>query len=61
MQPYLNVLLGLVSAAVVGLASWVYATTNRLTASEVRAAAMAAEIHEIHEDVRELRRVFIGK
>ncbi len=61
MQPYLNALLGVVSAAVIGLAGWVYTTANRLTASEVRNAAMAAEIHEIHEDVRELRHLFLGK
>lgn len=34
---------------------------NRLTAVEVHYAAIAGEVHDTREDVRELRRVLLGK
>lgn len=51
---------GLASAALVALAAWVYSIGNRVTAAEANHASIAGEVHEIHEDVRELRRAFLG-
>lgn len=55
-----KVILGALCSVLLGLGGWVYATGNRVTAVETRVDVEHQTISEIHEDVRELRRVLIG-
>lgn len=55
-----KVVFALISTVIMALGGWVYATGNRVTAVETRVDGEQKTISEIHEDVRELRRVLIG-
>lgn len=55
-----QVVYGLVSAAILALMGWVYTTSQRVTVVETTTALQAQQLHDIHDDVRDLRNNLLG-
>lgn len=65
-MPYWQkLLLPVLAAALLGTVGFAWrdrnTIENRVSALETRDVELLREIHEIHEDVRELRRALLGK
>lgn len=51
---------GLVSAAVLSLAGWVYSTSQRVAVVETQVGIQAKQLGDIHDDIRDLRNNLLG-
>lgn len=61
MNPSTGTLWGLVSAAILALAGWVYSTGQRVAVVETQSSSIQQQLNEIHTDVRELRNKLLGE
>jgi hypothetical protein len=56
-----KLLLGLISAAFLALAGWVYTTGNRVTALETRQPTIEERLERIQSDVSQIRDYLLEK
>lgn len=56
-----KIVLSVLSGLVLGLGGWVYTTGSRVAAVEATQGGVQEDVKVIREDVREIRRVLLGK
>jgi hypothetical protein len=56
----LTIVSGVMTAAFLALAAWIYSTGNRVTALEVRQPSLEEKVEIIRQDVKDIKDYLIG-